>query len=254
MTPDQRRPVQTVETAFAILEQLKRAGPLGPTPLAADLGLAKSTVHRHLKTLEREGLVVAVDGGYRVGLRFLDFGIAARNGHELYDVVTEKVDELARDTGEKVWCITEEAGRGIHLYGAPSESSVRTDAREGTRTYLHQHAAGKAILAALPDSRVHRICDRHGLPAKTSHTITDRNELLADLQQVRERGFALNHEESVPKLNAVGTAVTDEDGRPLGAISISGPSNRLTDDYLRETLATRLLGAANEVEITVSFV
>jgi DNA-binding IclR family transcriptional regulator len=254
MSSDQRRPVQTVQTAFEVLEELKRRGPAGPSTLADDLGLAKSTVHRHLKTLEHGGFVVAVDGGYRIGLRFLDFGIAARNGHELYDVVTETVDELADDTGEKVWCITEEAGRGIHLYGAPGESSVRTDAREGARTHLHQHAAGKAILAQLPEARVHRICDRYGLPAKTEHTITDREELLADLLRVRERGFALNHGESVPKLNAVGSAITDGQDRPLGAISISGPSNRLTGDYLRETLATRLLGAVNEVEITVSFI
>jgi DNA-binding IclR family transcriptional regulator len=253
MPSDQRRPVETVKSAFDMLEQLKRTGPLGPTELAGEVGMAKSTVHRHLKTLESGGFVVQVEGGYRVGLRFLDFGVAARDAHELTAVAKPKVTELAGETGEKVWCITEEAGRGIHLFGATGDGSVRTDAREGTRTYLHQHAAGKAILAHLPDERIHEICDRYGLPAKTPHTITDREELFADLEDVRDRGFAFNHEESVRKLNAVGAPVTDEEGRPLGAISISGPSNRLSGEYLRETLATRLLGVANEVEITLSF-
>ncbi|WP_318568935.1 IclR family transcriptional regulator [Salinigranum marinum] len=253
MAPAQRRPVKTVETAFAILERLKREGPLGPTALAADLGMAKSTVHRHLRTLEREGAVVGSDDGYRVGLRFLDFGVAARNAHALYAVAAPKVDELAGETGEKVWCITAEAGRAVHLYGATGEGSVRTYAREGARTHLHQHAAGKAILAHLPDDRVHEICDRHGLPAKTEHTITDRDDLFADLRRVRDRGFALNREESVPKLNAVGVPITDESGRAIGAISVSGPSNRLDGDRLTDGLPNLLLGAANEIEINLSY-
>jgi DNA-binding IclR family transcriptional regulator len=254
MSQGQRRPVKTVETAFAILERVKRNGPLGPTALAEELGMAKSTVHRHLRTLEREGVVVATGDGYRVGLRLLDFGVAARDDHALSAVAAPKVDELARETGEKVWCIAEEAGRGIHLYGARGEGSVVTDAREGKRSHLHQHAAGKAILAHLPIGRVHEIVDRHGLPAKTERTITDREELLADLRRTRERGFAINRQESVPKLNAVGVPITGENDRAIGAISVSGPSTRLDGDRLTEGLPALLMGAANEIEINLNYV
>ncbi|WP_416841613.1 IclR family transcriptional regulator [Haloferax sp. DFSO52] len=253
MTDEQRRPVKTATTSFAILERLKERGPLGPTKLASELGLAKSTVHRHLKTLEQEGFAVPDDGGYRVGLRTLDLGIYARNQHQLYEVSRPKVDELAEETGEKVWCVTEEQGRGFHLYGAAGKNSVRTPAREGTISYLHQLAAGKAILSELPDERVMDIIDQHGLPAKTAQTITEPEELLGELRTVRERGFALNREEIVPKLHAVGVAVTDQDGYPVGAISISGPSNRLKGERLTVDLANLLLGAANEVEINLNF-
>ncbi|ELZ98165.1 ArcR family transcription regulator [Haloferax mucosum ATCC BAA-1512] len=250
---EQSRPVKTAATSLGILERLKTGGPLGPTALASDLGLAKSTVHRHLKTLEREGFVVLDDDGYRVGLRLLDFGIHARNQHQLYEVAKPKLEELAEQTGEKVWCVTEEQGRGFHLYGAAGKHSVRTPAREGTRSYLHQLAAGKAILSAFPDERVHEIIDQHGLPAKTPHTITDPDELFEELATIRERGFAVNREEIVPKLHAVGVVVTDQTGYPVGAISISGPSNRLKGDRLTDDLADLLLGAANEVEINLNF-
>lgn len=253
MASDQRRPVKTAETSFAVLDRLKTAGELGPTELADELGLAKSTVHRHLKTLENAGFVVPGEDGYRVGLRLLDFGIYARSQHDLYEVAKPKVDELAEGTGEKVWCVTEEMGRGIHLYGAAGKHSVRTHAREGKRTYLHQHAAGKAILSAMPDERVRDIVDRYGLPAKTQHTITDPEELFAELAEIREQGYALNRQESVPKLHAVGVPVTDSDGRAIGAISVSGPSNRLRGDRLTDELPTLLLGAVNEVEINLSF-
>lgn len=253
MNADQRRPVKTAETSLAVLARLKDEGAMGPTALAEELDLAKSTVHRHLKTLERGGYVVPVDDGYRIGLRLLDFGISARSQHDLYTVAKPKVDELAAETGEKVWCVTEECGRGIHLYGAAGKHSVRTHAREGKRTYLHQHAAGKAILASLPDERVRAIVDRHGLPAKTPKTITDPEDLFAELETIRGRGFAINREESVRKLHAVGVSITDASGGVVGAISISGPSNRLRGDRLSEDLPNLLLGAANEVEINLSF-
>ncbi|MFC7205336.1 IclR family transcriptional regulator [Haloferax namakaokahaiae] len=250
---EQRRPVKTATTAVAILERLKTNGPQGPTSLATELGLAKSTVHRHLKTLEREGFVVPDDDGYRIGLRLLDFGIHARNEHPLYEVARPKVDELAEQTGEKVWCITEEQGRGVHLYGAGGHQSVRTPARDGTQSYLHQIAAGKAILSAYSDDRVSEIIDQHGLPAKTAKTITDPEALRDELATIRERGYALNREEIVPKLHAIGVVITDTEGAPVGALSISGPSNRLNDDRLTGDLADLLLGAANEVEINLNF-
>jgi DNA-binding IclR family transcriptional regulator len=77
--------------------------------------------------------------------------------------------------------------------------------------------------------------------------------LREELATVRERGYALNREEIVPKLHAIGVVITDTEGAPVGALSISGPSNRLTDERLTGDLADLLLGAANEVEINLNF-
>ena len=249
------RPVTTVETTFAILEQLKRAdeAALGVSELASRLDLAKSTVHRHLATLESLGVAVRHEDGYRLGLRLLDYGLYARNQRRLYAVAKPKVDELAEETGEKVWCITHEHGRSIHLYGATGKHSVQTDAREGSRGYLHQHAAGKAILASLPSVDVREIVDRYGLPAETDRTVTTESELFEQLERIATRGYAVNREESVPGLHAVGAPITDRDGVAIGAISVSGPANRLKGIRLTEELPDLLLGATNEVEINLSF-
>ena len=253
MTDDeQRRPVTTAATSLGILEQLKSGGPMGPTGLASELGLAKSTVHRHLKTLEREGFVVPDDDGYRVGLRLLDFGIYARDQHQLYEVAKPKLDELAEQTGEKVWCVTEEQGRGFHLYGAAGAHSVRTPAREGTRSYLHQLAAGKAILSAFPDERVRDIVDRHGLPAKTDATITDRDELFDELDAIRERGYACNDEEEIEGLRAVGAPIRDRNGTVLGALSVSGPTSRIKGEQFRDTIPEMVTSTANIIEVNMN--
>ncbi|AGB36943.1 IclR family transcriptional regulator [Natronococcus occultus] len=243
------RPVETVDTAFEIVDLLKRRDGAGITAIADELGLAKSTVYRHVKTLEARELLVRDGDTYRIGMRFLDYGVYVRNRHPLYEFVQPKVDELADETDEKVWCVIEEHGVGVHIYGAEGRHSVRTHARIGKRTPLHQFAAGKAILANLPDERVEEIVDRRGLAATTDRTITDRSELAEQLATIRKRGYAFNREESVRGVHAVGAPIRDESGTAIGAISVAGPANRLRGDRLTDELPALLLGATNEVEI-----
>ncbi len=246
------RPVKTVETAFDILDTIQRLDDAGVTEIAEEADLAKSTAHRHLHTLSDRGLVVYEDGGYRLSTWFLDYGTHARREHGLFDVVKPKVDELAETTEEKVWSVTEEHGKGVHLYGATGQHSVRTHARTGITTPLHQFAAGKCILAFLPDDRVRGIIDRYGLSASTERTITDRTELLEHLETVRERGYAFNHEEAISGVNAIGVPIKDQSNEAIGAISVAGPANRLKGEILTEELPELLLGAANEVEVNLA--
>ncbi|EMA51596.1 IclR family transcriptional regulator [Halococcus thailandensis] len=244
-------PVTTVETAFEIVEYVAEHDGAGVSEIATDLDRAKSTIHRHLGTLVQRGYLVE-DGGYSLGLRFLDLGLDARDGRPLYHEAHAKVDELAERTGEKVWCMTAENGRSIHLHGASGTQSVRTNSREGDVGYLHQHAAGKAILAHRSPEHVGDIVERYGLPTRTDDTITDGDELFDHLERIRERGYAFNREESVPGLYAVGAPITDDRGVAIGALSISGPANRLAGETLTEEFPELLLGAVNEIEINLS--
>ena len=248
------RPVETVERAIALLEYLKVNGPTGIGELAAEFDCAKSTVHRHLRTLEANSLLVREDDEYRLGTRLLDYGIGARNRYPLFREARPKVDELAEETEEKIWCTVEEHGRSIHIYGARGKRSVRTYARVGYQNYLHQHAAGKAILAHMPGDRVAEIVAGYGLPARTEHTITDPDDLWDELETIRDRGYAFNIEESVEGLHAIGAPITDENDIAIGAISISGPANRLQGTRLREELPSLLLGTVNEIVINLAHV
>jgi DNA-binding IclR family transcriptional regulator len=251
-TDSSYRPVETVDTAFEILGVLKHRGGAGITELADELGLAKSTVYRHVKTLESRGLLVREADEYRIGTWFLDYGVHVRNRHPLFDVVKPKVDELAAETDEKVWCVIEENGMGVHIYGAQGRHSVKTHARIGKRTPLHQFAAGKAILAHLPDERIDEILSEYELSGQTAQTITDRDELDEQLETIRDSGYAFNREESVRGVHAVGAPVKDESGVAIGAISVAGPANRLRGSTFTDELPALLLGATNEVEINLA--
>ncbi|RQG94166.1 IclR family transcriptional regulator [Natrarchaeobius chitinivorans] len=247
------RPVKTVQTAFEIVLTLRDLTEATVTELASELDLAKSTVHRHLMTLTEQGWVVRDGAQYRVGLRFLDVGIATRNANPIYRYTCDRVADLAEKTGEKAWCIVEQNGRGVHLYGESGTSPVQTYARPGQLTYLHQHAAGKSILANRPREEVERIIEVHGLPEITDQTITDPDELFEELEKTRRRGVAFNEEESVVGLNAVGAAITDQSGYALGAISISAPVARLQPEEMESDIAELLIETVNEIEINMEY-
>lgn len=224
------------------------------TEIADELDIASSTVHSHLNSLVEAGFIKREDRQYYLGLRFLDFGIAVRNHHDLFRAAKEKVDLLAEETGERVWCVMESHGMGVYLYGATGNSAFRTYETTGQYTPLHQIAAGKAILAFLPDERVDEILDSRQLEQTTPNTLTDPQELRDELADVREEGIAFNFEESLQGVNAIGAPIREIDGGVHGAISISGPANRLTEQRFESDLTDLILGAANEIEINIPHV
>jgi DNA-binding IclR family transcriptional regulator len=250
--PD-RSTVSTTETSLRIVDQLLTDGGGRVTELAEALSLAPSTVHRHLKTLRESGYVVKRGDVYHVGLRFLTVGGAVRRRTPAYQLAKEKIDRLAVRTDERAQFIVEENGRRVYLYHAFGEHAVYTDGQIGVRGPLHSSAAGKAILAALPDERVEAIVERHGLTPETPHTITDRGALFDELEGIRERGVAFNDEESGEGLRAVATTACDSSGAVLGAISVSGPAHRLTGEWYETELPNLVLGLANEIEVNYKY-
>ncbi|WP_121823143.1 IclR family transcriptional regulator [Halostella salina] len=243
--------VKSDETLLEIVEAVREHNGATVTELAEDLDLAKSTVHSHLTTLADHGFMRRRDGEYMIGYRFHDYGIWARNQSDLFQVAKPRLKELARETGHKVWCIVERQGKAVYLYGAEGKSTIKTYAREGATTELHYLAAGKAILAHLPEDERQAIVGDDPLPAKTENTTTDPDELLAELDTVREQGVAYNIGEAMEGLNAIGTPIKRVGDGVYGAISLSGAANRLTRSQLEDEYAERLLGIANEIEINI---
>jgi len=244
--------VRTAETVFAVLEYLKESQGATVSEVAADLGCAKSTASRHLSTLVELGYVVRESDEFRVGLRFLDLGQHARTRQEGYDLAKAKVEEIAEQTGERAQFIVEEHGEAVYLHRSFGEHAVRTDPGIGSRIPLHATSAGKAILAHLPETKRRAVLDRATFEPVTEHTITDRGQLLEELETVRERGYSFNRQENLEGLHAVGVAVSGPENGIIGALSVSGPTHRLEGEWFREELPSLLLGTANELELNIA--
>lgn len=246
-------PVSTTVTSFDIVDALREMNGGTVSEVAKELDIAVSTAHRHLATLVNQGFVVRDENRYDIALRFLDYGIYARNKLGYYDIAKNQVDMLADETGEKVRLTALEDDFCVLLYRRMGNHPLNTTAAVGNRRHLHQLAAGKSILASLPTSEVDRIIERRGLPARTENTITSKDRLMEELEEIRSRGYAYNRGESIDGLNALGACFRDEDGNPIGALSLSGPANRLQGELFEEELPKLLLGAINEVEINLKY-
>lgn len=245
--------IKSVDRVFDIIEILKENEGATLGEIAEEVGVAKSTAHYHLKTLLERGFVTKKQQEYHVGLRFLDYAIYARHNLSLYPAAKPTIEELANQCNERVWCVTEENGKAVFVYTAEGKQAVDTDGRVGKQFPLHHISSGKAILAHLPKERVEEIVETHGLSRRTPRTITEKKELFEELEEIRQRGYALNLEESVSEMHAVGAPVLRPDGTVFGAISIVGPANRLTKSRIENEYSDLLLGAVNEIHLNLQY-
>lgn len=250
---DAKHPVRTTEKTLALIEELMDRGPCGVTELAEGLDMGKSAVHNHLTTLQEHGYVLKTGDEYQLGLKFLEVGGSTRKSMEFYQVAEPEVKSLADETGELANLLVEEQGMGVYLMRSKGEEAVDLDTYAGLRTHLHTTALGKAILAHLPESRVEEIIEQRGLERKTPRSIGSREELFEALDGVRDRGYAIDDGERLEGLRCIAAPVKDSTDEVLGAISVSAPASRVSDEDLQGELPERVLSAANVVELNINY-
>lgn len=245
--------IKSDETLLAILRTVHELSGASIPKLSEELPFAKSTIFRHLMTLKKHEFVTVNQNEYQLGLKFLSIGERTRQKLTIVPVAHKKTEKLADITGEKVWAIVEEHGEAVYVYGAEGENAIQTDTRIGDRTNLHHLAGGKAILAHLPMGRVEQFFSRSDLPATTENTITSTQSLSTELDEIRTKGFAFNFEESMIGLNAIAAPILTPTQDVLGALSITGPANRLTRSKMEEELVEVLLGASGEIGVELGY-
>lgn len=245
--------IKSDETLLEILEALHSLERATLVTIADDVGVSKSTVHRHLTTLRNHRFITKVDGEYVLGLEFLRFGGAARERYSFHRQSKAIVQQVADQTGEFVGFLVEDQGIGTFLYCEMGAEGVPSIARVGQNLYLHQAASGKAILAHLPTERREAILNQHGLPARTENTITDREELRKDLSKIRDCGYAVAHEEYVDGLKAVATPAFSSSDELLGSLVVAGPPHRMRKERFSSELPDLIQGAVKEFELTISY-
>ena len=243
--------VKTTAVTFDIVDLLSDRGDTTVETIERELGLTNSTVHRHLLTLRDRGYVVKEGNTYRLGLGFLTLGGRVRRRVTAYPMIKEKVDTLAAETDERAQFIVREGTERIYLYTQTGESPVQTGAYTGRRGPIHSSAAGKAILANLPEATREDLLGSMVLDRTGPNTITDPDDLRRELSEIRERGYSVNLEESTGGVHAVGAVVTDGDDRVVGALSISGPATRLKGERLETQIPDAVLAATNELELHI---
>ena len=233
---DSSRGLKTTAISLELVEEILEREGATMKELAESTGLAKSTVHSHLRTLAAFGYVVNTDNRYHLGAKFCHLGDYVRTRKEYYRVAQETVAWLNQESTMEADFAVEEHGRIVSLYGDLEFANSTRFLIDGSPFHVHTTASGKVIVAEYPESRVREIIDRWGLPASTDESITTEEELFAELERVREQGYGENMGEAIEGFWAVGKVVKSPRGAVYGSLNLSGPTYAVDE----ETRATQV--------------
>jgi DNA-binding IclR family transcriptional regulator len=218
---------------------------LGITMLASRLRLAKSTVHRLAATLTSAGFLEqnSDTGKYRLGVALFELGALVRRRMDVANEARPKLRELLEKTGETVQLGIVDHESVLYVYEMESRHAIRMAAAVGGRAPLHCTAVGKVLLAFQPADYVKRIVG-NGLKSYTQKTITRRDELLAQLQEVAAREYAIDDEESEPGLRAIAAPVRNHTGGVIAALGVAAPMQRMTKKEMQDCVPDVVATAA----------
>ena len=226
--------VQSVHRALDVLEALAAAGGTASlTDLAAACGLPVPTLHRLANTLAGRGyLRQGPDRRYSLGSRLVPLGTDA---HALLgERALPVLRSLAELTGESANLAVLTQGRAEYVAQAPGRHTMRTFTEVGNRVALHCTGVGKALLAAIAPAHAARLLGAGPLEARTAATLTDPVAVRAELELIRERGYALDEGEMEIGVRCVAVGMP---GTAPMAVSVSGPAARMTDDRITPVVA-----------------
>jgi DNA-binding IclR family transcriptional regulator len=241
-----------IERAVAVLECFSRKEPvLGVKEISLKLGLQKSTVHRLVTEMSRQGLIErdATSQRYRLGHKLLYLGNMFARQYQLRDVALPMMRRVWEKSGETVTLGIRIGDRRIYLDQIESLEEVRVSVEIGKPLPLYCGAGGKAFLAFMDPVDVDRILGPGALQPLTAATIVDAARLRDELARVRTEGYATSLGERVAGVHALAAPLRTSTGEVAAAIGISGPASRLTAERLAER-APLLVQAATEMSDT----
>lgn len=224
-----------VSRVVAVLEAVvESGGAVGPRELDRTTGIDRSAVGRILQQLTDEDVLDRVEGGYTMGSRLFRLARLAVARDSVTRAATPILEQLSRTYDETCYVCIRDGDRAVHIAATESKNPVRYVINLGELFPLYAGAPGRAILSGLDRAEVEEILDRTPLDAITSKTITDRDELLAAVEQDAKRGFAATSGQRIEGGFAVGAPFFDANGACVGALVFTRPTSRLDPDRIPE--------------------
>jgi len=216
--------------------------------LSAQLDLHKSTLYRLLEAMRSHGLVEldGTTGKYYPGLKLFELGMLAVERLDVGKSAIPALERLVEKTGETAHLCVLDGYEVVYVAKVESKQTLRMPSNVGHRNPAYCTGVGKAILAQMSEEEIQAYLAQTSLQAFTKKTIVLPAELKRQLKEVQARGYSLDDEEISEGLRCVGAAVRDHNGQVVAAISIAGPTLRLTKNKISE-LAVYVKEAANSI-------
>lgn len=249
--------IDVVLRALDVLELLAHLGqPAGAADVAAHLNISRNAAFRLLTTLKSRGYVSQDEDSrkYRLGLELFHLGNAVPESKDIRGVARPFLERLRDAYQETANLVLPHGKTVLYIERLESPHSLRTSTEVGTRYPLYCTALGKSILSQLPLEAVQALLGPAPFRRLTENTIVDYEHLLPELEEVRKRGYAIDRAERGAGVWCVGAAFLDAQGKPIGAISLAGPTHRMEAHLTGGKIGQDVRAAAEEISRLLGYV
>lgn len=248
--------VKSVDKAMGIIELLpSQRRPMSLQELSVSAGIPKSTIHAILATLRDHSVVEQNDDGrYYLGIRLFECGCAVAAEWDISRVAHPHLVQLAEQTGASSFIALLDGGECIIFdqYIPASGSGLQIRQEPGSRQPLHATAQGKLLLSCMSNSEIMNRLNARGMQAFTRHTITDPQRFLAELDSVRQAGYALEDGEYKVGIRAIAAPVYNQSKQLKYAIGVVGLFSRvISDDFQRAISQT--VHQARQISLAIGY-
>jgi IclR family acetate operon transcriptional repressor len=222
--------IQSLDRAMEVLKVVAGANGLSLTEIAQASGQAASTAYRILITLEKHRIVQFDEPAqlWYIGLEAFRIGSSFLSRTRIIEQSRPVMQRIMAATGETANLAVIDQGQVIFVSQVETHEPIRAFFRPGTRGPIHASGIGKALLAFMPWSQVEALVARAPFHAFTEKTITSRETLIAEIETIRARGWAVDDEEGTPGMRCVAAPIFNQLGEAVAGISVSGPAFRVT--------------------------
>ena len=251
--------VQTIERVTTIFDAMAQSSRgISLKELSAQVDLPKGTTHRLLSSLAYFGYVrqTAESKNYHLGFKLVELGNRLLDHLDLRAQTRPFIVSLCQRTKETVHLVVLDQNEALYVDKVISDEKpggLQMVSRVGLRVPAHCSSVGKVFLAQLSDQELVLFVNEKGLEKRTENTINDLDELKRHLMIVRERGYAIDEEENEPGIRCIGAPIFNQQNQVIAAISISGPTIRITKEYVQNTLKHEVMKTALEISEEFGF-
>lgn len=248
---------QTAEKVLQVLEVLAhQSQPVKLIDLSRMLGMNTSTLYRFLTALQNTGYVMqqAETGKYALNLKICYLAGKVRESYSIASILHPIVDSASALFNESAHLSQEDNGMIVYMDNVVGASQILTTQHYiGKTAPIHCTGVGKLFLLEYTDQQLDRLIAEKGLPRYTQHTLTTKEALVRELEQVRSSGYAFDNEECEIGVRCVAVPIRDYTGRIVAGLSVSGPTSRLTDDCIQSKIQA-LLAMAEAASRSLGYV
>lgn len=233
---ENKKSVQSVDRALKIIEIVKdRPNGIGVTELSDILNVSKSTVHRLLMSLYKADFIQqnSENKKYFLGLRFIELGEIVSRELDIQELVHPFLQELGEVTDETAHLAIKNRNQIFYIDKIESSKTIRMFSNIGKRAPMYCTGIGKAVLAFLPENEIKQVLAETELIKYTDNTLTTKAEILQELAEIRDRGYAIDNEEHELKIKCAAAPILNYKKEVVAGISVASPVMRLDEEKFK---------------------